>query len=249
MDLHEELLMGCPSMVRQPFCALPWCGRSDLHIDEHHVVPRSQGGEKGPTVFICHECHMKHHDGRGPKLYFSYMSSVPFENTDKWHVSTDDNPIPVELVVYDETADAPGDKEVEELLGELANDIREFKGTSDTLDYYLGQLLASADVRVGDRKALGEWCADNFDISPKAVGSWLSKRIAYGRLPNMKGVAELGITNGYLMVRVLKKNPDALLDAVLADFRSMPKEQFVRTYNMSDGESKVRTCPWCGHEL
>ena len=62
-----------PSMEPQPFCSLPWCGASfgspyktrivggrrltyPERIDAHHPF-----GRPGPVVYICHECHMKHH--------------------------------------------------------------------------------------------------------------------------------------------------------------------------------------------
>lgn len=62
------------SMEPQPFCSLPWCGKSfggepkRYHVDGrvleypegmdfHHV----DGKHKGPGVMICHECHNEHH--------------------------------------------------------------------------------------------------------------------------------------------------------------------------------------------
>lgn len=242
----KSYLMGCPSMEPQPFCALPWCGKTGA-IDGHHVVPRSQGGRDGPQVYICHSCHMGHHDGTGPRLHFSYFRNTD-TGTNEWFTWTDENTTPRALVVYDPTTDVPGDREVEETLGPLADDIRKFKGTSDTLDYYLGKLLGEAEMKVGDRKRLGEWCSDEFSISPRAVGSWLSKRISYGQLDELPGIPQLGITNGYLLVRVMKKHPDADLQVVLGDFCSMPKEQFREKYDMSSGGAKVRevTCPQCG---
>lgn len=65
-----------PSMEPQPWCCLPWCGRAPggpnkvrvvggkrleypEGIDAHHPF-----GRPGPVVYVCHECHIKHHDGR-----------------------------------------------------------------------------------------------------------------------------------------------------------------------------------------
>lgn len=57
MNEYEKALMDKPS-IETPYCAL--CGR---HVQSrHHIVPRSHGGEKGPTITVCgygneHGCH------------------------------------------------------------------------------------------------------------------------------------------------------------------------------------------------
>ena len=48
MNRYQERLMDKPS-IRTPRCA--FCGRKAG--SNHHIVPRSQGGTKGPTVTVC----------------------------------------------------------------------------------------------------------------------------------------------------------------------------------------------------
>ncbi|NGM16969.1 hypothetical protein GMI70_02925 [Eggerthellaceae bacterium zg-893] len=48
MNERQRRTMGAPS-VETPACA--FCGRRAQ--SRHHVVPRSQGGEGGPTVTVC----------------------------------------------------------------------------------------------------------------------------------------------------------------------------------------------------
>ena len=48
MNLYEQDLMGRPSIKRE-YCV--FCGRPAT--EQHHVVFRSQGGGKGPTVSVC----------------------------------------------------------------------------------------------------------------------------------------------------------------------------------------------------
>lgn len=35
----------------------PLCNKKKAIINEHHEIPRASGGENGPTIFICSECH------------------------------------------------------------------------------------------------------------------------------------------------------------------------------------------------
>ena len=51
MNEHERALMEGPSIETDGFCAI--CGRSDRPLNRHHIVPRSRGGEDGPTVVCC----------------------------------------------------------------------------------------------------------------------------------------------------------------------------------------------------
>lgn len=48
MDEQMRALMGAPSVERE---ACPFCGRRAEQ--RHHVVPRSLGGSRGPTVTVC----------------------------------------------------------------------------------------------------------------------------------------------------------------------------------------------------
>lgn len=47
---HELKLMGAPSIEREDGLC-PFCLRRAT--ERHHIVPRSQGGEDGPTVLVC----------------------------------------------------------------------------------------------------------------------------------------------------------------------------------------------------
>lgn len=53
----RRALLYAPS-YRVPWC--PVCG-SPGPLEDHHVVYRSQGGAKGPTVRLCKACHMACH--------------------------------------------------------------------------------------------------------------------------------------------------------------------------------------------
>lgn len=48
MNERQKRLMKAPSIEASccPFCGRPWAER-------HHVVPRSAGGEQGPTITVC----------------------------------------------------------------------------------------------------------------------------------------------------------------------------------------------------
>ena len=161
-------------MERQPFCSLPWCGKTGK-IDAHHVIPRSQGGsdDESNIVYICHSCHMKHHGEE--HLHFELRDG-------KWVVLNPSGRYQA-LVIYNPYADEVP-FETEDILGDLGDELRQLKCSADQVDYYLSRELAEAERRLhGDRKQLAEWCIDNLDISPRSVDSYLSKRIAYATLP------------------------------------------------------------------
>ena len=49
-------------MVSVPIC--PLCGRPippDVPQSLHHLIPRSKGGKRGPTVLLHHICHKEIH--------------------------------------------------------------------------------------------------------------------------------------------------------------------------------------------
>lgn len=217
-------------MERQPFCSLPWCGKTGK-IDLHHVIPRSQGGGEGEgnIVAICHECHMKHHGEE--HLDFTMLDG-------KWHVLHEGRYAP--LVVYNpHTDEVPFD--TEDILGDLGSELRELKCSADQVDYFLSRELAEAEAKLhGDRKALAEWCVDNLDISPRSVDSYLSKRIAYASLP--EDCSTLGITNGYKVFLLSQTNP---LGEVLSDYGSMSRSQFNDKYGLTKHKTKCE-CPVCG---
>lgn len=64
MNEYQREMMSLPS-IEGARCA--FCGRRATN--RHHIVPRSQGGSKGPTVCVCgfgnaSGCHGRLHDGR-----------------------------------------------------------------------------------------------------------------------------------------------------------------------------------------
>ena len=81
MNPDDLALMSAPTIPKQNWCCLPWCG-STSRIHMHHVVRRSRtnrGKERGPTVPLCAECHDAHHTGRRP-LTFVYFTEWWVEN-------------------------------------------------------------------------------------------------------------------------------------------------------------------------
>ena len=48
MNKYQERLMGAPSLIRT---RCPFCGRHATN--NHHIVPRSQGGMQGPVISVC----------------------------------------------------------------------------------------------------------------------------------------------------------------------------------------------------
>lgn len=61
MNEHDARLMQGPSIET---LRCPFCGR--MTQNRHHIVPRSRGGSKGPTVTVCgfgnaSGCHGKLH--------------------------------------------------------------------------------------------------------------------------------------------------------------------------------------------
>ena len=246
MDAYQEALMSAPSVPRQPYC--PVCGRATA-LTEHHVVPRSQGGHKGPTIYLCGDgttgCHGLAEDNR---LHFHY-DDTPFDESWEWYLC--DEPTRYEDVVesvlawkplslYDEQRDSIP-VETEEVLDTLAQSIRELKFSADQMDYFLSRELAEAEKKLkGDRKQLAEWCIENLDISPRSVDSYLSKRISYASLPD--SCSTLGITNGYKVWQLSQKYP---LDEVLADYTSMSRSQFNEQYGLTKHRTKCE-CPLCG---
>lgn len=85
MNEYQKALMDKPS-IKSPYCI--FCGRPAT--EEHHVVYRSQGGAKGPTVSVCgwgntsgchgllhqHKLHLR---WRGGWEYLSTPEPVKYE--------------------------------------------------------------------------------------------------------------------------------------------------------------------------
>ena len=74
MNEHQKKLMKGPS-ISGSVC--PFCGRPVAN--SHHIVPRSQGGVKGPTVNVC---GMGNASGCHGKLH-SHMLHLRFD-ADSW---------------------------------------------------------------------------------------------------------------------------------------------------------------------
>ena len=228
-------------MERQPFCCLPWCGRTGK-IDMHHLIPRSQGGsdEDWNLAPLCHPCHMKHHseehlaflrdpDGGGLmvldpttreyvycRVYNEFDQSVPFD-----------------------------EPTVPEALGTTGERILELMDAGATCDYYLGRELAEGlESLCDDREALKEWLCDERDFSPKSFGSWLTKRLAYAALPDYAEVRRLGISKGYMVARLVKAGED--LGEVIDALHSMPRSQFDAQYGLAQSAKPRHECPECG---
>lgn len=225
-------------MDRQPYCSLPWCGKTGK-IDMHHNIPRSQGGSDDPSnlVALCHSCHMKHHSEE--RLTFD-MGDVPLVLSP---YSGDWEP----LDVYDPVRDAQSASDEEAVaaaLGDNAERTLELIDTGATVDYYLGQTLAE-DLRLlhNDRALLKEWLCDARAISPRSFDSWLSKRLAYAALPEYEEVVRLGITKGYMVARLVSDG--RRIEDVLSDLGSMPRSQFDAKYGLAR-ERKKHACPDCG---
>jgi hypothetical protein len=113
------------------------------------------------------------------------------------------------------------------------------------VDYLIGQKLIEKERRFASRKELGEWLCETYDFSPKSIDSWISKRIAYGKLRG-PGVETLGISRGYQIAKLAKSFP---LDELLRDYHSMSYAQFKVKYLPPPEPKPVKTCPQCGAEL
>ena len=60
------------------------CGLQVASTDEHHLIPRSRGGQAGPTVDLCGTCHSSVHDAANAALagrdwyeYTMYLRDEP----------------------------------------------------------------------------------------------------------------------------------------------------------------------------
>lgn len=55
MNRYDENLMGKPDAIGER-CTIPGCG-SAMHLERHHIVPRSRGGHDGPLRTLCWTHH------------------------------------------------------------------------------------------------------------------------------------------------------------------------------------------------
>ncbi len=55
----------------------PICEQNTVSEDEHHIIPREHGGEKGPTINVCPTCHTTaHRCVHNPVLKDQWLSSL-----------------------------------------------------------------------------------------------------------------------------------------------------------------------------
>lgn len=236
MNEYEKELMQAPSIPPQPHCAIAWCGSTDC-VEGHHVVFRSQGGEDGPTVPLCRRCHDRIHSAQ--EIELSYEHEMWWAHD---VVSREKEP----LRIFNAYADDPIPFDPDASLGQTGHEIRELVASGATVDYYLGSRLNDALIKFhGNRKELEEWIADNLDLSPKSIPSWLTKRLTYGKLPDTTEIHALGITKGYLVAKLSEEHD---LWQIVTDIYSMPRSQFNAAYQL-DKPRKARLCPHCGEEL
>lgn len=75
MNEHQRRLMDKPS-IETPRCA--FCGRPLQ--SRHHIVPRSQGGTKGPTVTVCGNDNVTGCHG----LLHHHMLYLDWDDSQQW---------------------------------------------------------------------------------------------------------------------------------------------------------------------
>lgn len=208
--------MNAPSIPAQRFC--PVCGRTDAAIEMHHVIHRSQGGHKGPTIPLCKACHSRVHDERSLQLAYD-------DTTDEWK-STLDGQHWEPFVIADEQRDPDYPDVPDDGLWELLD-------YQARIDYLIAEnLCAKERAFKGDRKALGSYLCKHYDFAEGSVGSYLTKRLAYGRL-TVEGADKLGITAGYKLYLMVDSGADEA--SVVKDWLTMSKEQFNATHKVRKG--------------
>ena len=80
MNLYQRQMMNAPSIFSE-YCV--FCGKPKQ--SQHHIIPRSQGGSKGPTVSVCgfgneSGCHGLLHAHR---LHLRYVNGWQYLLTDE----------------------------------------------------------------------------------------------------------------------------------------------------------------------
>lgn len=63
-------------MARRPGTCAD-CGTERKHLHRHHLTPVSQGGEDGPVILICANCHEDRHGG---DFHHNGLSQTPEAN-------------------------------------------------------------------------------------------------------------------------------------------------------------------------
>jgi len=234
----EEVNVTEASMQPQPFCALPWCGKAPggamkqgpdgeypEYIDFHHAYGREHS-DLG--VYICHDCHMAHHDGTR-RLNLAWSGGWIVEGLDGGWYS---------LVVYD-----PDD-----VTGGFGSRIRAIMDSTRHSDWEVARMLAA--IRA-PRSDIEEWCVDELGISHKGVGGWLTKRLTYYTVlkdyTKEWAVEDYGVTNGYRLAKLIQDGAPAL--EVLSDFGTMPRAQFDEQYAKADRKRRKPRCHDCGAEM
>lgn len=227
MNDYYAYLMDKPSVPRQPYC--PVCGRA-APLTEHHIVARSQGGEYGPTVYLCGDgvsgCHGL---AEAEMLHFDYV-----ELSDEWLYLLLDEPTKYEhtvlhkgwkpLHLYDPVRDAEPVYPEEAAAVAIASVKRAWLDVNYH-EFAYCRMLADLEHHFPSRAEFVEAVADMLDIAPSAAGSYVKKRLAWASLP--VDAAPLGVTHGY---RVYQASQTAPFEEVLRDWQTMPRLQFEQTY-------------------
>ena len=221
-------------MERQPYCSLPWCGKTGV-IDLHHVKPRSQGGtdDDENLVALCHECHMKHHGEK--HIEFRYTDGHWFANGQSMHVY---NPM-----FQGGQNTATVDDGVK--LWHLTQELREAMSEKSYGEWEVARVISEAKIVFPE--TYDEWLMEEMHLpSTNAARSIASKRMLWYAMG--KKVAHLGPTRGYRVARASKKHFDMFLDDILADEEELSVEDFEAKYFGSTPweEKEKHECPECG---
>lgn len=228
-------------MKRQPFCALPWCGKTGK-IDMHHIKRRSQGGgdEDSNLVPLCHECHMAHHDGRTPLEFRS--GTARWRSSDgvpsAWYALAEYNEFD-QSVPFDDSTEDEGDA-----VHAITAQLKDFASTANTLDYYVGRVLLELSelLTAAEMKLLVE---ETFGLSPKSVPSFISRRKKIAKLDEQ--YASLGLTKLLLLAEAVEKS-DQPIESLAIDLNVLSADDFAAAHcGKTPAAEKARCeCPKCG---
>ena len=69
--------MGTSVITESIRLAHCWICQASVSLNEHHVVPRSYGGENGPTVTLCSDCHELIHKLADAEAYDDHYMATP----------------------------------------------------------------------------------------------------------------------------------------------------------------------------
>lgn len=284
-NLERRALCEAPGIPKQDWCCV--CGRPATNM--HHVVPRSAGGENGPTVPLCGlgsaaGCHALAHNNGG-RLSFRYD-----EKRGMWWFVADDEAARAitrrgrrvrggehpcvgstarcELVyegehvtlaaepapLADEPCTVSGMSQVDDLgarLDALRREAETNVALRNQLDYIIGGILREARevyaATVPGRRAASQeyqsWVVDTLHMSKASV----SRYELYAGLED-DSAADLGISLGYEVARVVKDGIDTKESAIAAA-KSMSVRDFKSHYRPRDESPTCKiVCPLDGSD-